>query len=267
MYGERDYSRVLEAFHPNRAVTPRALRLIAVMWAATSVAFWALIPSVLIPSPMDVLRAFQTVWADGLLHELVISFTVYAEALAITAAASLVAAYLTVVPAIRPPAAFIAKSRFLGIAGLTFILTLYLGGGHRLKIALLVFGMSVFTLEAMARVVASIPREKFDHARTLRMSEWRVVWEVVILGKADVAIDILRQNAAMGWMMLPMVEGIVRSEGGVGAMLLAQSKHFHLAEVFAVQVAILLVGLAQDYVIGLVREFVCPYADLSLERR
>ena len=57
--------------------------------------------------------------------------------------------------------------------------------------------------------------DKFDHARSLRFSDWRVVWEVVVLGTADKAFEILRQNAAIGWMMLTMVEGISRSEGGM----------------------------------------------------
>jgi NitT/TauT family transport system permease protein len=64
-----------------------------------------------------------------------------------------------------------------------------------------------------------------------------------------------------------MVEGIVRSEGGVGVMLLNQSKHFRLADVFAIQFVILLVGLLQDFGIGLARRLVCPYADLKLERQ
>ena len=110
--------------------------------------------------------------------------------------------------------------------------------------------MTVFFVTSMAAVVRRFPKEKFDHARTLRMSEWRVVWEVVILGTADQAIEVLRQNAAIGWMMLTMVEGISRSEGGVGAMLLNQNKHFRLAEVFAIQIVILMVGLLQDYGIG-----------------
>ncbi len=79
------------------------------------------------------------------------------------------------------------------------------------------------------------------------MGEWRVVYEVVVIGQADKAFEVLRQNAAMGWMMLTMVEGISRSEGGVGAMLLNQNKHFHLSAVFAIQLTILLLGLAQDY--------------------
>ena len=99
------------------------------------------------------------------------------------------------------------------------------------------------------------------------MSEWRVVWEVVVLGTFDKAIEVMRQNAAIGWMMLTMVEGISRAEGGVGAMLLNQNKHFHLAEVFAIQLVILSVGLGQDYGIGLFKRLVCPYAELTLERK
>jgi len=127
--------------------------------------------------------------------------------------------------------------------------------------------MSVFFITSMASEVLAIPRERFDHARTLRMNEWKVVWEVVILGTADRAFEVLRQNAAIGWMMLTMVEGISRSEGGVGAMLLNQNKHFHLPEVFAIQITILLVGLFQDYGIGVLRRLFCPYADLTLEKR
>jgi NitT/TauT family transport system permease protein len=50
-------------------------------------------------------------------------------------------------------------------------------------------------------------------------------------------------------------------------MLLNQSKHFRLAEVFAIQILILFVGLVQDYGIGVARRLTCPYADLTLERK
>jgi NitT/TauT family transport system permease protein len=178
-----------------------------------------------------------------------------------------VLSYLTVVPFFRPLAAAASKGRFLGLIGLTFAFTLTLGGGRPLKVALLVFGMTVFFVTSMADVVAAIPKENFDHARTLRMGEWRAVWEVVVLGTADKAMDALRQNAAIGWMMLTMVEGISRSEGGIGAMLLNQNKHFRLAEVFAIQLLILLVGILQDYGIGVLRRVLFPYADLRLERQ
>jgi NitT/TauT family transport system permease protein len=136
-----------------------------------------------------------------------------------------------------------------------------------LKLSLLVFSVSVFFVTGMADVIESIPKEKFDLARTLRMGEWRVVWEVIVLGQVDKAFDVLRQNAAIGWMMLTMVEGIVRSEGGVGTILLDQNHHFRLAAVFAIQLTILLLGLMQDYGIGLTKNMLCPYAALTLERK
>jgi NitT/TauT family transport system permease protein len=253
---------------PNRAISRNTLRIIVASQVAIALLIWINSPFKVLPQPGEVFQAFRELWFEqGLGRELWTSFSMNLEALALTVAISLVLSYLVVVPAFRPIAAAVSKGRFLGLAGLTFLFTLTFGGGRPLKISLLVFSMTVFFVTSMASVVLEIPRERFDHARTLRMNEWRVVWEVVILGTADRAFEVLRQNAAIGWMMLTMVEGISRSEGGVGAMLLNQNKHFHLAEVFAIQLTILVVGLLQDYGIGVTRRLLLPYADLTLERR
>ena len=259
---------ILDAFAPNRALSKTTMRLIVAVEAAFALAFWSFSPSPLLPKPAEVFGALRTLWLEqGLGRELLTSLSVNLEALAWTMLLSLSLCYLTVVPVARPIAAAVSKGRFLGLVGLTFVFTLLLGGGRPLKVALLVFGMSVFFVTSMLDVVEAIPKDRFDHARTLRMGEWRVVWEVVVLGTMDKAFDVLRQNAAIGWMMLTMVEGISRSEGGIGAMLLSQNRHFHLAEVFAIQLLILVVGILQDYAIGGIRRLLCPYADLTLERR
>ena len=67
--------------------------------------------------------------------------------------------------------------------------------------------------------------------------------------------------------MLTMVEGFVRSEGGLGVLLLTQQKYLKMDAIYAIQIVILLVALLQDYVIGVIRRLVCPYADLTLERQ
>jgi NitT/TauT family transport system permease protein len=256
------------AFLPNRVVSPGAIRLLIGGQIALAILVWLNSPFKVLPQPGEVARALRSLWLEqGLGRELFTSLGLNLEALGWTVLLSLGFAYLTVMPVFRPIVLALSKGRFLGLIGLTFVFTLMVGGGRPLKVALLVFGMTVFFVTSMASVVAEIPREKFDHARTLRMSEGKVVWEVVILGTADQAFEVLRQNAAIGWMMLTMVEGISRSEGGVGALLLNQNKHFHLAEVFAIQFLILGVGLAQDYGIGLVKRLFCPYAALTLERR
>ena len=259
---------VNKVFTPNHAATSAAMRIVVAVQAALALVLWFVAPFQVLPTPPEVFRALGALWMDqGLGQELITSFIMNVEALAWTVAISLALCYATVMPFFRPLTAAVAKGRFLGLIGLTFVFTLLFGGGHNLKVSLLVFGMTVFFVTSMAAEVEAIPKSRFDHARTLRMSEWQVVWEVVVLGTFDRAIEVLRQNAAIGWMMLTMVEGISRAEGGVGAMLLNQNKHFHLAEVFAIQLVILSVGMAQDYAIGWFKRLVCPYAELTLERK
>ena len=256
------------AFLPNRVVSANTMKLIIGVELGIALLIWLNSPFKVLPRPAEVFQALGKLWTtQGLATDLFTSFFLNLEALAYSAAISLVLAYLTVIPIFRPIVVTLSKGRFLSMIGFTTVFMLMFIGGHHLKVALLVYGITVFFVTSMASVIASIPKSEFDHARTLRMTEWRVVWEVVVLGTADKALEVLRQNAAMGWMMLTMVEGIVKSEGGVGTMLIAEDKYFHLPEVFAIQIVILIVGLFQDFIIGLIRRWACPYADMVLERR
>ena len=259
---------ILAAFLPNRAVSPGVMRIIIACEVALFLVVWLNSPFKVLPRPMEVVSALRSLWlTQGLGPALIASFKTNVFALFWTAVISLALSYLTVIPIFRPFVAAVSKARFLSLVGFTFVFTLMVRSGGQLKLWLLIFGMTVFFVTSMASVIAAIAKSEFDHARTLRMNEWQVVWEVVILGTAEKAFEVMRQNAAIGWMMLTMVEGIVKYEGGVGAMLLAENKLFRLADIFAIQIVILLVGLFQDYLIGVLRRIVCPYADLTLERK
>jgi len=260
-------SEAINVLSPNRVISKQTLRWLVGFQLLLLFFIWVFSPTVFLPKPSEVFQALREMWMAGLGGELITSFYLNLQAIAISTVLSLLLAYLTVIPFFRPFVMLLSKLRFLSMVGLTFFFTLMATTGHELKLYLLVFSVSVFFVTGMAEVVAAIPKESFDLARTLRMGEWRVVYEVVVLGQADKAFEMLRQNAAMGWMMLTMVEGISRSEGGVGAMLLNQNKHFHLSAVFAIQLTILLLGLGQDYAIGLLRKVFCPYASLTLERK
>jgi NitT/TauT family transport system permease protein len=259
--------RALDALRPNRQIALPIYLGYTVASVAVFVAAWQLSAGV-IPSPSEVVTALARLWTEqGLFDELSTSFALNARAIAWTAALALALAYATVIPAARPIVAAVSKLRFTGMVGWAFVFTLWARDGHQLKLWMLVFGMVPFFVTAMAAVVAELPKERFDHARTLGMTEWRVVWEVVIRGTADQALEALRQNAAMGWMMLTMVEGVVRSEGGIGALMLNENKHLKLDAVFALILIVLVVGAVQDRALAWLRRAVCPYADLVAERK
>lgn len=257
-----------DPFRPNRAVSQKVVAAILVVQAAILVAAWSLSPSQLLPKPMEVLRTWASlVRNDGMIFELYTSFVTNLQALAISTAISLALSYMVVVPVARPIVALCSRARFFGMTGFVVLFTILFGTGHWLKVSLLVFGMSVFFITSMAAVVDEIPRAEYDHARTLRMGCWRIVWEVVVLGRMDAAFEVLRQNAAIGWMMLTMVEGLSRSEGGIGTLMLNENKHFKLAAVFAIQLTILIVGIAQDQALAWLKRVACPYAHLTLEKQ
>jgi NitT/TauT family transport system permease protein len=215
-----------------------------------------------LPAPGRVLSALTTLWNErGLAGELATSFALNAEAIAWSAALSLGLAYLTVLAPLRPLVGAVSKLRFTGLVGWGFVFALWARDGHQLKLWMLVFGMTPFFATSMAAVVAAIPAERFDHARAMRMGRARVVWEVVIRGTLDEALEVLRQNAAMGWMMLTMVEGVVRAEGGIGTLMLDEQKQLRLDAVFALILVVLAVGALQDHALAWLRRAACPYSD------
>ena len=245
---------------PNRAVDARTSGVLLLGWCAAALAVWAASPVSTLPAPREVLGALTDLWwQGGLGPELFTTLKLIASALACSVVLSLALAWGSVIPAVRPITAGVSKLRFLGLTGLLFPFTLATGGGFALKVALLTFGMTTFLVTSLARIVAEIPRSQIDYVRSLGASEPRVIWETVVRGTLDRTIDAVRQNVAMGWSMITMVEGIARSDGGVGALLLNQNKHFRLAEVYAVLVVILLVGLVIDYGMGALASLVCPH--------
>lgn len=252
---------------PNGKLSSKAVTMMITVQVVALITVWFVSPFVFLPKPADILRALGDLWQQGLAVELITSFTLNLQALAVAALLSLLIAYLGTIPLFSPVVEGIGKLRFLSMVGLTFFFTIMTHSGHALKLSLLVFSVSVFFVTGMADVISSVPREMYDLARVLHMGPWRTLYEVVILGQIDKAFDVLRQNAAIGWMMLSMVEGMSRSEGGIGAMLMTQNKYFHLSEIFAIQITILILGLCQDYALGLLKRLCCPYAALVTEAK
>lgn len=255
---------MLDAFRPNRVVSRSYAGLLVAFWLGAAVLVWSLSPWKSLPTLGEVYRALGVLWwEEGLGPEIGTTMKLIGHATLLTVVISLAMSYLTVVPFFRPLAEGVSKLRFLGLTGLVFPFTLLTGGGYSLKVALLTFGMTTFYVTSMAQVVVEIPRSEIDHMRVLGASELRILWEVVIRGTLDKALDLLRQNVAMGWAMITMVEGISRAEGGMGAMILNENKHFRLAEVYAILIVILVLGLVMDYVMGVFIQAVCPHANLG----
>ena len=246
-----------------------SLKFLAGIQACILIAIWFTLPaSTGIPSPLEIASAWNILAStQGLLLELMKSVVVIWEALILSAVLSFGIAYLTTADIFKPGATMIASLRFLGFAGLTFLFTLWTSNGQNLKLALLTFGMTVFLTRSTVDDIKTIPLESIDYARSLGFRGWRITYEIAIRGRLHAMLDLLRQNAAIGWTLIVMVEGLVRSDGGIGAMLLIQGKYFNLASVFAIQLTILTYGIVQDILLNMLRAIICPYTELNRSDR
>ncbi|HWZ89503.1 MAG TPA: hypothetical protein VNW92_11655 [Polyangiaceae bacterium] len=253
-------------FEPNRVVSRFEICAWGSAWLASFLVAWAFGSATILPTPLEVLQALRALFVEqGLLRHLASSLYTSLLALAWATALSTTLCYLAVVPALRPLASLVGNLRFWGFAGISVAFTLWFHGGRELKVALVTFGMTGFFVTSLLDELRAIPIERYDYARTLGMGEWRVVWEVVIVGTCDKVLDILRQNAAMGWILLTMVETLVRSEGGIGVLLANQSKHLQLANIAALQGVIFGLGMLQDLALAGLKRLLCPWAFLKVE--
>ena len=224
---------------------------------------WQLRPGGLIPGPLRVLEALGQLLSTGLLYDnLLASLVLTFKALAYSLVATLLFSYLSVLPFCRPVAEFIVKCRYLTLTGLIFIFTLLTKDGGALKLSLLVFGIVPFFTTSFLAVILHTPAQEFELCMTLGYGRWESLYEVIIVGKADQVFEIVRQNFAIAWMMITMVEGLNMSEGGIGTLLIKYNKYNDLPHVLALQTIVFGLGLCFDYGLGRLRRWLFAYTNI-----
>ena len=232
-----------------------------------TIMLWISAPSI-IPAPQRIISAtWNLIIEQGLLRDMITSLTFCIKAMIYASIISLVLAYSSVIPIFKPLTTILSKARFLSTAGLTFIFALLAHDTSEQKTYLLVFAVSVFLITGSAAVVESVTKEEKDYARSLKMNEWKVVWHVIIRGKFDQMFELIRQNFAMAWMLLTLVENFCRADGGVGIILYDLGHRFKLDAVYGVQILILFTGAGCDYFLRKCRSWLFPYSLLKLEKK
>ena len=260
--------RILDILTPNKTLSSNSKASIVVFWIITTVLLWMFLGAKLLPSPVEIVSALKHLIVDkNFTGELLTSTTFCMTAMGYAVLFSFIIAYLSVLPIFRPLCAFVAKARFLSTAGLTFFIGEITPDSSVKKLVMLSFAITVFLVTSMLSVIMEVKKEELDYARTLRMNEWRAVWEVIIRGKIDAMFEVIRQNFAIAWMMLASAESLCRAEGGIGILLTDTDRHFRLDEVFAIQIVVLIVGISFDYLLKVLRSWLFPYSVLKLERK
>ena len=252
-------------FRPFERVAKQHYALISAAWVVLIMAVWFISSSGetnFFPTPGLVWEGFVDLFNEGLVRHVASSLWLCAQATVISIVFSLFVAYLAPIPALKPVAVMLSRLRYLPLTGITFYLALVVSDARDMQILVLVIFMSLYFITSLLAVIAAIPQEELDHARSLQCSRWEVLWEVVIKGRLDYVIEVLRQNLAITWMMLVTVESILVASGGLGVLIKNSDRFANYGRIVALQIVILLVGLGIDVFLNFLRRMLFRYSKI-----
>lgn len=254
---------IKKIFRPFEEIAKSQRMIIMLVWVALVLGYWILSSfgsKHLFPTPAQVWSGFKSLYAEGLVVHIGSSLMLCLQAALISLFISLLVVYLSPLPAIRPVAVFLSRLRYLPLTGITFYLSILVSGARTMQVWVLVVFMSLYFITSLLAVLKDIPEEEIDHARSLKCSRWEILWEVVIKGRLDYVLDVLRQNLAIIWMMLVTVESILVAAGGLGVLIKNSDKFANHGRIVALQIIILLIGLALDWVLQTTRKGLFRYS-------
>jgi ABC-type nitrate/sulfonate/bicarbonate transport system permease component len=216
----------------------------------------------LFPSPSLVAKGFSDLYNEGLVVHIFNSLKLCFISIILATIVSLIFAYLWPIPLLKPVSELITKFRFLPFTGLSFYITLIVHDARNMQIWIMVIFLTTFLTSSLLSVIKDIPKEEFDHAKTLKCSRFETLWQVIVLGRLDYVIDVIRQNLAITWMMLVTIESIVVASGGLGFLIKNSDKFMNHGRIIALQIIILLIGLSLDWIINFLRKAFFRYSIL-----
>ncbi len=252
-------------FTPLGSISKTSVYILLIGELIIALVAWQMSGEGLLPRPSKVLESLANVDSKyNFFENFLSSLGLVLEAMGLSILIAMALSYLYLIPVLTPVTKFIVKCRYLTLSGLVFAFNLGSSSAHNLKINLLIFGIVPFFVTSLVSTIDSIDRAEFDLCKSLRMSNLQAWWEVVILGTLDQVFEVMRQNFAISWMMITMVEGLNMSEGGLGAIIIKANKYIDLGTVFGVLAVIFMVGVCSDYLLGQLRKWFFPYTRFNM---
>jgi NitT/TauT family transport system permease protein len=151
--------------------------------------------------------------------------------------------------------------RYLPLTGISFYITILVDDARTIQVWVLIMFMSTFLTTSLLQMVKDIPEEEFQHAKTLGCNRWEILWEVVIKGRFDYVLELIRQNLAIVWMMLVSIESILVAAGGLGVLIKNHDRLGKNGDVIATQILIIIIGIGLDYILTRTRKLLFRYSN------
>lgn len=221
-----------------------------------------LINSTILPSPVEVLRAFDPLhFEQALVRNALVSVQRISVSFFL---AVLVAVPLgTYMATFRPIAAFFHPVTLVG----TYVPTVvflplsigWFGATETQKIWFLAVVYFIAVLPLVIKAIADVPDAFLDVAVTKGASQWQLVRHVLFpVAKADIW-DYLRGAYGVGWTWIILAEAWANAERGLGYLLEISYRRSHMDRYFAVVIVIVMIAVLCDQIWRMGGKILFPY--------
>jgi NitT/TauT family transport system permease protein len=238
-------------------VTQRKARALALAGLLSFLAIWcvlsytALVPTVILPSPTEVVRAFPVLHFEEALVRSA-GWSLYRVGMGFVLS-GLVAIPLGLLMGTFPAvkhflSPLVDPLRFLPISALVPLFLVWFGIEETMKIMLLFVGTFVYLLPLVVEAVENVDDVYLQTATTLGASRWQLVRHVLVPGSLPAIGEALRVMNGIGWTYVILAE-IVNARLGLGHIITVAGKRSHVDQIFAGVLVILFIGVVTDAMI------------------
>jgi|SRR4051812_400783 NitT/TauT family transport system permease protein len=250
-------------------VTTHRARVLALSGIATFLAAWCvmsyadLVPTVILPSPTEVLRAFPVLhFEEALVRSIGRSlYRVYMGFALAAAVAIPLGLLMGTFPAIKhffQP--LLDPLRFLPISALVPLFIVWFGIDEMQKIVFLFVGIVVYLLPLVVEAVENVDDVYLQTATTLGASKTQLVRHVLVPGSLPAIGEALRVMNGIGWTYVILAE-VVNARYGLGYLITVAGKRSHVDQIFALVLVILVIGVVTDWLIRMVNRSLFAWAE------
>ena len=232
-----------------RALALAGLLSFLAIWCVLS--YTGLVPTVILPSPTEVIRAFPVLHFEEALVRSA-GWSLYRVGMGFVLSA-LVAIPLGLLMGTFPAvkhflSPLVDPLRFLPISALVPLFLVWFGIEETMKIMLLFVGTFVYLLPLVVEAVENVDDVYLQTATTLGASRWQLVRHVLVPGSLPAIGEALRVMNGIGWTYVILAE-IVNARLGLGHIITVAGKRSHVDQIFAGVLVILFIGVVTDAMI------------------
>jgi NitT/TauT family transport system permease protein len=248
-------------------LTVQSQRAIELIGAIVFLGLWQLasgtiIPSSILPSPVQVVMAFPELHVkDAIIYNSIYSIKLNTMGLLEAVAFALPLGMLIgLFPLCRAlTERYVTAARFLPLTAVVGLFIAWFGIDMNMKVQFLAFAIFIYLLPVVIQKVDGMEEVLVQTVRTLGASTYQTVRTIFVPGVISRVFDDIRVLAALSWTYIVVAEMVNAGGGGVGALTYIAARQSRIDKVFAILLVIVLIGFVQDQMLKLIDSIAFPY--------